>query len=241
MMKRSLLHLYASRLHKWLALFAGLQIILWFASGAYMSFMPIEEVRGEHLIDRHAAPLLPADTNFSGLGATLAKHPGVSSVELLSANGQTFALLHLGRDKVLRVDTATSETLPPLDSNQAMQVVLDAWKGSKPPVRNTALIRIEPGDYRGDLPVWQVQLADAENTRAYVSPDSGKIVAVRTDTWRTFDLMWGLHIMDWKSREDINSPWLFGFALASLVLALAGLVLLVKRWPFRSRKRPISL
>ena len=55
MVTKTRLHRFASRLHKWLALFAGVQIILWFASGAYMSFMPIEQVRGEHLIDRHAA------------------------------------------------------------------------------------------------------------------------------------------------------------------------------------------
>lgn len=236
-MKRARLHRFASGLHTWLALFAGLQIILWFASGAYMSFMPIKEVRGEHLIDRHATQPLPRNTDLSGLTRAMARHPDTSSVELLSANGQSFALLHLGRDKLVRVDPASGAELAPLDANRATDIVLTAWKGNKPPVRGTRLLTSEPGDFRGDLPVWQVQLADAENTRAYVSPDSGKILAVRTDTWRTFDLMWGLHIMDWNARENINSPWLFGFALAALILAVAGLVLLVKRWPIRRRKQ----
>lgn len=239
-MKRTRLHLFASRLHKWLALFAGLQIILWFASGAYMSFMPIEQVRGEHLIDRHAADPLPANADLSGLPAALSRHPGTSAVELLAVNGQSFALLHLGHDKVVRVDTASGVILPPLGAGAVTQHALEAWQGPKPGVQKAHLLKTEPGDYRGDLPVWQVQFADRENTRAYVSPDSGKIVAVRTDTWRTFDLMWGLHIMDWKGRENINSPWLFGFAVAALILALAGLILLVKRWPGRKRKRPLA-
>lgn len=240
-MKRTRLHLFASRLHKWLALFAGLQIILWFASGAYMSFIPIEEVRGEHLIDRHKAAPFPANADLSALPAALARHPGTSAVELLSANGQSFALLHLGHDKVVRVDPASGVILPALDAGAVTRQALEAWQGPKPALQATQLLRTEPGDYRGDLPVWQVQFADRENTRAYVSPDSGKIVAVRTDTWRTFDLMWGLHIMDWKGRENINSPWLFGFAVAALILALAGLILLVKRWPIKRRKRPFAL
>ena len=115
--------------------------------------------------------------------------------------------------------------------------MLGAWKGAKPTVRNATLLSHEPGDYRGDLPVWRVELSDSEGTRAYVSPDSGKILAVRTDNWRVFDLMWGLHIMDWSGRENSNSTWLFGFAFAALLMSLMGLVLLVIRWPLRRRKR----
>jgi len=35
------LHLLASRTHKWLAIIIGAQLLLWFASGALMSFLPI--------------------------------------------------------------------------------------------------------------------------------------------------------------------------------------------------------
>ena len=48
--RRHRLHLFASRLHKWLALFIGAQLLIWFASGALMSFLPIDKVRGEHLV-----------------------------------------------------------------------------------------------------------------------------------------------------------------------------------------------
>ena len=236
-MNKTRFHLFASRLHKWLALFAGIQIILWFASGAYMSFMPIKEIRGEHLIDRHAAIAIPAKSDLSGLSAALARVPKTSNVEVLAVNGETFALLHIGNGKTVRVDTATGNVLPLLDADTAKQVVLGAWTGAKPAVRKTTLLATEPGDYRGDLPVWQVELADREGTRAYVSPDSGKILAVRTDNWRVFDLMWGLHIMDWSGRENTNSVWLFGFAFAALLMALMGLVLLIMRWPLRRRKR----
>ena len=236
-MNKTKLHLFASRLHKWLALFAGIQIILWFASGAYMSFMPIAEIRGEHLIDRHAATAMPVNPNLSGLSAALVRFPETTNVEVLAVNGKIFALLYIGHEKTVRIDTATGAALPSLDDDTAKQIVLGAWKGAKPTVRNATLLSKEPGDYRGDLPVWRVELADSEGTRAYVSPDSGKILAVRTDNWRVFDLMWGLHIMDWSGRENSNSTWLFGFAFAALLMSLMGLVLLVIRWPLRRRKR----
>ena len=38
------------RVHKWLALIVGIQIILWVTGGVVMSVIPIETVRGEHNI-----------------------------------------------------------------------------------------------------------------------------------------------------------------------------------------------
>lgn len=235
MVKRSL-HLVASRLHKWLALFAGIQIILWFASGAYMSFMPIEQVRGEHLVDRNRAQRLPPSLDLSGLPVAITRNPSATSIEVLAIQGKGVALLHRGADRIVRIDTGTGAELPMLDAATASAVALDAWKGTERLTAAARFLTAEPGDFRGDLPVWQVQLSDPDDTRVYVSPESGKIVAVRTDGWRLFDLMWGLHIMDWNGRENTSSPWLFAFAAMSLFLALAGMTLLVLRWPLGRRR-----
>ena len=42
---RMRLHIGASRLHRWLALIIGVQLLLWFTSGLVMSLLPIERVR----------------------------------------------------------------------------------------------------------------------------------------------------------------------------------------------------
>ena len=44
---------WSVRIHKWVALIIGLQILLWIAGGLVMSVIPIEQVRGEHKV---AAP-----------------------------------------------------------------------------------------------------------------------------------------------------------------------------------------
>ena len=41
---------WSVRIHKWVALVVGLQIVLWIAGGLVMSVLPIEQVRGEHKI-----------------------------------------------------------------------------------------------------------------------------------------------------------------------------------------------
>jgi len=54
------LHIGASKLHRWLSLIIGVQLLLWFSSGLLMSVLPIERVRGEHLVTRDSAvPLAP--------------------------------------------------------------------------------------------------------------------------------------------------------------------------------------
>ena len=47
------------RIHKWLALLVGIQIILWIAGGVVMSVLPLREVRGEHNMAE------PAETVFN--------------------------------------------------------------------------------------------------------------------------------------------------------------------------------
>ena len=41
---------WAVRIHKWLALIVGIQIILWIVGGFGMAVLDIEKVRGEHLV-----------------------------------------------------------------------------------------------------------------------------------------------------------------------------------------------
>jgi ABC-type Mn2+/Zn2+ transport system permease subunit len=52
---------------------------------------------------------------------------------------------------------------------------------------------------------------------------------VRTRWWRTFDFVWGLHIMDLQTREDTHHPILIFFALLAVIGALFGCILMFRR------------
>ena len=57
---------------------------------------------------------------------------------------------------------------------------------------------------------------------------SGNVVAIRSDKWRIWDLMWGLHIMDWKERDNIDNLFLKIFSILALVSSLTGIMLFFK-------------
>ena len=44
----------AARVHRWMGLLVGVQVLLWIAGGVVMSVLPIEEVRSEHKLAEHA-------------------------------------------------------------------------------------------------------------------------------------------------------------------------------------------
>jgi hypothetical protein len=53
------------------------------------------------------------------------------------------------------------------------------------------------------------------------------------DTWRVFDIMWALHIMDYREREDFNRPLLIVVTALALAMTIFGFVLLAIRLPQR--------
>ena len=61
---------------------------------------------------------------------------------------------------------------------------------------------------------------------------------MRTDYWRFYDTMWGLHIMDLQEREDMHHPILIGFAaLAAFATVLAVLLMIARYLPRRRARR----
>jgi hypothetical protein len=235
--RKARLHQLASRTHKWLAIIIGIQLLLWFASGTVMSWLPIDKVHGDHLVDRTTVASIP-------VGATLASPTALMSSAGAPVTSLTYRMF-LGRPvaelttpKGVRLaDATTGAMLPSATAAQAMAVARTAWRGEGRPVARVERIERVAPEYRGALPAWRVTFADRDDTRVFVAADTGRITGVRTGTWRLYDFFWGLHIMDWKNHEDFNTPWLLAFAMGGVVLWIGGAVLLWMRWPLRRRRR----
>lgn len=212
-----------ARWHIWLGWLVGVPIVLWLASGLFMTLRPIGEVRGEHL--RRALPEAPLVIAGSALAAPEAR---LKELRLVMQQGRAVAILTGLDGSIRRVDAASGAALPPLDAAAARALVAERIVGGDKVVRVTAYAADKaPFDFRRPLAVWQVRLADGTNV--YVGRETGEIEAVRTRWWRAFDLAWGLHIMDLSGREDTSHPVLIGFAALALGSAIIGCVLMFRR------------
>ena len=230
------LHLWASRVHKWLAIIIGIQLLLWFASGALMSFLPIDKVRGEHLVEHAIVQPISPTARLVDPALILSATRGRATALTLGMIGGRPVFTAATPHGPKLFDAATGVPLPPIDADAAKAIAQKAWRSGPAPSATVSPVVAETTEYRGSLPAWRVAFADAEATNVFVSAADGRIAAVRTATWRLYDFFWGLHIMDWWGRENFNTPWLLGFAVAGLVFWIAGAVLLRFRWPRRRRR-----
>ncbi|MCX7553138.1 PepSY domain-containing protein [Marinicella sp. S1101] len=211
------------KVHRWLGLLLGIQILLWFTSGFLMSFMPIDEIRGDHLLQQNKArPIDVSAIDLTRIEQQLGEP--LMAVEIKSWLNQTILLVQTtsGRHRFDR----NNQKIKGLDEAQIKQIITTQLK---PDLSIASIRRLDevPAEARGrSAPIWQVQLNGAEQANIYISQQTGEIVAKRTDRWRLFDFMWMLHIMDYDERSDFNHPLLYLTALSALLFTLSGFVLL---------------
>ena len=215
------------RLHIWLGWIVGLPILLWTLSGLVMVARPIEEVRGEKLIGK--APALAFGT--VPVPPQIGPRP-VTSLRLEQRHdGPKWVIGY--RDGGSRLaDPATGRLLPPLSAAAARGLVEARYAGTaKVKAVDRTSADNPPIDLRKKIDAWRVTMDDG--TRFYVNAATGEIAAPRTSWWRFYDFMWGLHIMDLKTREGTHNPLVISFGVLALITTLMALVLL----PMTRRRR----
>lgn len=225
------------RFHIWLSWIIGLQILIWIATGLFMALSPIEMVRGEHLVRKPEAVDLRVTPVRSPPEILRAEKRAVDRLVLKTWLGQPTYELHYADGRAAMVDAQSGKRLTPLTRTAAVMAARTAYAGQ---ASDAVATRVDPKaiplDFRRDEPAWAVQFAGAYVQRGgtifYVSAETGEVLARRTDRWRLYDFMWGLHIMDWRNREDFNSPLLIAASVLALASVLAGAVLLFtrRRW-----------
>ncbi len=212
------------KVHRWLGLIAGIQLLLWTVSGLYFSFIPIDEIRGRHLLVNKVESPLISTFNLISPSDLVGRYPElndatVTDFELLMNIDSPVYLI-----KGIRLDAQNGKKLQSVTESQALAIVNERT-GVKS-ISAVLVTEVQPGsEYRsGDLPAWKVDIED-ENAAIYVSAASGNIRAVRTTSWRLFDFLWSLHIMDYEEREDFNHALLIFMSILGVITVASGLVL----------------
>ena len=212
-------------IHKYLSFFISLQLLLWTVSGIYFSFNKIELVRGEQyrLPSSFSLNLDQLKGNFENISnfdvvnrvdqqILIISDP--SGRKYLDTNGNPVSMLTVEQAKLT---VKENSILNPIDV-----FLIDQDRNGS--------------EYRGrELPLYQVLSLnkDQKSINVYVNPYSGKIVAIRSLQWKIWDLMWGFHIMDWQTRDNINNFLLKVFSILALVSSVSGVLLF-----FRFRINP---
>lgn len=210
-----------ARWHIWLGWLAAIPLLLWMISGLFMTLRPIEEVRGDHL-KAHPHPI---DASRAVLPALPLP---VSRLALIDSGGRAVWVAALEGGDLRRFSAADGRPMGPVDVNEARILAERAFAGE---ARLEAIRRFAadqaPLDLRKPRPSWQARFSDGTNL--YIDADTGEVLALRTGWWRTFDFMWGLHIMDPVEREDTSHALLWIFAAAGIGSSLMGTILLFRR------------
>ncbi|MBA3576078.1 MAG: PepSY domain-containing protein [Sphingomonas sp.] len=215
------------RWHIWLGWIVGIPFLFWVISGLVMVIRPIEEVRGTDLLSEPrpvqllSAPVPPIIEGISLRSLTL---------EQRASGPRWVATLPDGTKR--SADPASGAWLPEVAAVGAAAEVTTRYTG---PASVESVKRTDadnpPLDLRREIPAWQVKMDDG--THFYVDARTGEIAATRTRFWRIYDWMWGLHIMDLKTREDTHNPLIIGFAIVALVTTILALIML----PLTIRRR----
>ena len=191
---------FTRNLHRYLSIFVSIQLLLWTISGIYFAYNKIELVRGEQY-------RLPKNVEYR-----IFDRLGTSIIETIQYGEKSYKTYPEGN------------VIKPLTKEEAIKIT--AQKTTLNPLEVSLVTELYPGaEYRGSLPVYKVKTDTKDDINVYVGYMTGDIGSIRSDSWRIWDLMWSLHIMDYRERDNINNILLQILSILALVTSISGITL----------------
>ena len=191
---------FTRNLHRYLSIFVSIQLLLWTISGIYFAYNKIELVRGEQY-------RLPKNVEYR-----IFDRLGTSIIETIQYGEKSYKTYPEGN------------VIEPLTKEEAIKIT--AQKTTLNPLEVSLVTELYPGaEYRGTLPVYKVKTDTKDDINVYVGYMTGDIGSIRSDSWRIWDLMWSLHIMDYRERDNINNNLLRILSILALVTSISGITL----------------
>jgi uncharacterized iron-regulated membrane protein len=127
--------------------------------------------------------------------------------------------------------SADPDTVEMISKNDAFSIILE--KTFLIPLELEVISDSKKGsEYRGrELPLYKVIAKNIEDSyiNVYQNPYSGEILSIRSQSWRIWDFMWGIHIMDWVERDNINNALLKFFSFLALITSITGIFLFMRK------------
>jgi ferredoxin len=214
------------KLHKWIGLLIGVQVLLWVLSGLVISLLDPAKVSGSQWLRNSATEPqtigeavliepaeLPGELLKDALGIDLMTREGRPAYLIRHAGGET--MVDAIDALVIKTGKAEAGDIARQDFAGVGEVI-SIERGMAPDMETRDRI----GTY------WRVDFSDKANTSIYISESSGNILERRNSFWRVRDFFWMLHIMDYPGRENLNNALVITTALIAIWLGLSGFLLL---------------
>lgn len=217
--------IFVRKLHKWLTLVIGIQLIVWLLTGTIISFVDQSEVSGavtrststQETLSTIAGPLFPISELPLGNTAvsTISFERVLGRPTYRISQGDSGALFDAYNGKRIEIDKAVAEAIAVASYLGGGQLV-----SSERLERGSIEVRATSG------PVWRVDFEDALATRVYLSAEDGQLLAHRNSRWKLVDFLLMLHFMDYVRADSFNNPQIIVIGFGTLWIALSGLLLI---------------
>jgi len=215
-------HFIIRKTHRYLGLFIGIQFLLWSVGGLYFSWTNIDKIHGDHFRNMNPEPATIPLSTFKHLPDSSLQ---IRSLEIRDINQTTYLWIN---DELL-INAQTGQTKDSVSKEEALAIASKHILPEFQVKEINYVSKVEKHhEYRGlPLPVWAISYTGDHNLKAYVDVKGGKFQRVRYDSWRIFDFLWMLHVMDYDGRDDINNWVLRIFSILGICSILSGFLLYV--------------
>lgn len=229
---------FIRRAHRFLGVFAGIQLLTWTLGGLYFAWSDLDEVHGDY--DRKPMTMLSANDSFVPVQTVLANLRATAPTDSLMSMNMVSILgkphwqitCHVGHGhdaehQVRLADAVTGQLRAPLSEAEAVEVAKNGFAGDNKVIATQYLTSANGHhEFRnGPFPAVAVTFDDDRHTTVYVSTEYGTVEKFRNKLWRRFDFLWMLHTMDYSTRDHITN-WILRIAsVIGLLTILSGFLL----------------
>ena len=217
--------IWLRRIHKWVGLVIGLQVLMWTISGTAMALLDMDQVAGGEMAKTPAAARPVGINAWPRVQQALGGEP-ISNMSLSDLPDRR--VLAVTTAKGVRLFDPVDGALVAIDRQAAARIAKAAHPSGAVVARVGALPELTLAVREHSLPIWRVDFRDADQSSYYVSGSTGQILERRNDTWRWWDFFWMLHNMDYADRTSFNHPLIITVGIAMAWLAATGFWLLFR-------------
>lgn len=209
-------------IHRWLALVASIQLLLWVISGLAFNLMSHDKIKSTLKINNTSTlSFSPQSIDFKNI---LKKYPTAISININATKGAPLVYINNGE----KLQPLTLSLNNKVLTEQEIKTIVKDVVAPVLPIKSLTLVKpdyIESRKFKRLL--WQVQFDNKNNSALYIDAYTGRALTIIEDGWRIKDFLWMLHIMDYQFRNDFNNPLIIIVAALATIACLAGFILLI--------------